>query len=258
MFMLGINQIKTFTVGVLVGLTILCSCSKDKIRGSVSGTINIYDPETPSIKTPIKGINVLLVNMNYVVDSLDYAHNEAAVVGNGTTDSDGKYLIVDIPIGNYAVVPIPDSIMYRFELENENDSVKFSIQKEMLDYTLDFKAPEMVGNDDVFQIRITIINRPGGGSISLVRPVFLFNIFPTYSPISMGDSFTTDADDMTLYFHQGIFTYLYVVANNLRVSTFDNAGYYLFSRWVVNDYFNTPKYSHWQINWSANTISRIE
>lgn len=236
----------------------MSSCSKDWNNGSASGTISIYDPEFPLVKTPIEGIKVFLIDIDFVVDSLDYSHNEAAIINQTITDSDGKYVIAGIRAGNYAVVPIPDSIMHRFELENEEDSVKFIIREESPDYSFDFSAAELNENIDIFQLDITIINRPNGGSISISRPVFLFNIFPTFDPVSIGGSFSSDADAISIDLHYGIFGHLYVVSNNFRIKAYDRSANYLFTRWVSNNYFDTPAYSHWQINWSAQTINKIE
>lgn len=256
--MVRINQLKPLMILIVAGITLVSSCTKELNSGLVRGTISIYDPEFPLDKTPIEGIKVFLVDTDFEVDSLDYSHNEAAIIDQAITDSDGKYLIAGIPVGNYAVVPIPDSIMYHFELEDEEDSVKFTIHEESFDYSLDFVAAEMKETDDVFQIKITIINRPNGGSISISRPVFLFNIFPTFSPVSIDGSFSSDADEITVNPHYGIFGYLYVVSNNFMIKAFDWSGYFLFNRWISNNYFDTPEYSYWQINWSAQTINRIE
>ena len=256
--MVRISQVKPFMIVIFAGIAMMSSCTKDWNNGSVSVIISIYDPEFPLVKTPIEGIKVFLVDTDFVVDSLDYSHNEAAIIDHVITDSNGKYLIAGIPVGNYAVMPIPDSIMYRFELENEEDSVKFTIREESFDYSFDFAAAELKGNDDVFQIHITIINRPNGGSISISRPIFLFNIFPTFNLVSIDGSFSSDADEITIDLHYGIFSYLYVVSNNFMIKAYDRSGYYLFTRWVSNNWFDTPEYAHWQINWSAQSINRIE
>lgn len=252
------RPIKPIVLGLLAGITLMNSCTKDLNMGSVGGTIRIYDPQAPQVKTPIKGIRVLLVDTDYVIDSLDYSHNEAAIIDETATDSDGKYSIAGIPEGNYALIPIPDSIMYRFELENEADSVKFTVGQDSYEHSLDFIAAEQTGNEDVFQIRISIINGPNGGSISISRPVFLFNIFPTYNPVSIAGSMSSGANEITINPHYGIFGQLYVVSNNFRIKAFDSAGYYRFTRWISNNYFETPEYSHWQIDWEAQTIKRIE
>jgi len=252
------KQVKLFMIIIFAGIIMMSSCKKDLIDRSVKGTISIYDPEFPLDKAPIEGIKVFLVDTDFVVDSIDYSHNEAAIIDEAVTNFEGEYLITDIPLGNYAIVPIPDSIMYRFELESEEGSEKFSVGEESQVHLRDFTAKEQKDIDDDFQIHISIINRPNGGSISITRPVFLFNIFPTYSSVSIDGSFSSEAEETTLDLHFGIFGYLYVVSNNFRVNAYDSSGYFLFTRWISNNYFNTPEYAHWQINWSAQTISRID
>jgi len=256
--MVKTTRITSYLVGLIAGIALFSSCDKDAINGSVSGTISIYDPESPTIKTPIEGIRVLVVDTDFVVDSLDYSHNEAAIIGEAITDSEGKYMIGVVYAGNYAVIPIPDSLMYRFEPENEENGVNFSISEEFFDYSFDFSAPELKKNDDVFHVHISIINRPAGGSISMSRPVFLFNIFPTYNPVSLNGSYTSDGDEISLDLHYGIFYSLYVTANHCRIKAYDPSGLYLFTRWLDNDFFNTPKSAHWQIDWSAMTVKRID
>lgn len=241
----------------LIALSIIMvSCTKDPTTGSVSGTISMYDPESPLNRTPLEGITVFLVDTDFVVDSLDYSHNEAAVVNEAVTGSDGKYLIENLPFGNYAVVPVPDSVMYRFEIENDTDSVRFSVTENSFEHAFDFTAADRKDDDDNFQIRVTIINRLGGGSITISRPIFLFNIFPTFHAQNLNGSMNFEGDDLTLNLHYGVFGYLYVVSNNFMIKAFDQSGYYLFTRWISNDYFNTPEYAHWQIDWAAQTIKR--
>lgn len=242
----------------LAGMMTLPSCSRDRVRGWVSGTIRIYHPDNPEESRPAEGIQVHLVDLDFVVDSTDYSRNEAAVIDQVTTNADGSYMMAGIPSGYYAVVPIPDTLMYRFELTDPADSVKFTVSEALFGYTKDFSAPDVLGEEDVFRIKISVINRPFGGSISVFRPVFLFNIFPTYYPIRLDGSFDSNADELTLDLHYGIFGYLYVVSNNFMVKAWDGSGHWLFTRWIANDYFNTPEYAHWEVDWAKQTISRIE
>ncbi len=242
----------------VLGMTIMSSCQKDPITGSVTGVVTVYDPSSPLVKTPLAGIKVYVINTDYKLDSADYANNEAAVVGSGVTASDGSYQIIDIDLGNYAVIPVPDLIMYRFEPDSDLDTVRFSIREGSLDHTVDFKGAISNSADDGFHIRVTIINRPSGGSITLYRPIFLFNIVPTFNvqKIDNVDKFT--GDDFTLDFHFGIFCALYAVSNNFKIYTHDLSNKYLFPCWIEYNYFNTPANSHWQIDWSAQTSKRIE
>lgn len=256
-----VMKIKTlypFLILMIIFMSFMTSCRKETITGSVSGVVTVYDPSSPLVKTPLEGINVYLVNTDFEIDSVDYANNAAAIVDYALTGSDGKYLITGIPEGNYAVVPIPDFTMYRFKPENDLDSVKFTISEQSLDHSVDFTAAVPIANDDVFQIHLNIINRPNGGSISIYRPFFLFNIIPTFCPVRIDNLLSSTADEMTIGLHFGIFESLYAVSNNLRIHAFDGSGKYLFIRWVDNDFFNTPANAHWQIDWTAQTITRIE
>ncbi len=146
-------------------------------------------------------------------------------------------MITEIPEGNYAIVAVTDSAMHRFALENPEDSVEFIISEEAFYHVFGFTAVEPPQDDSTFQILITNVNRLAGGTISITRPVFLFNIYPTFYPVSINGQISSESDQVIVNPHYGIFGYLYVVSNN---------------------YFNTPAHSHWQINWSAQTIEKIE
>jgi len=254
-------EIKTlypFVIVMIMGMSLITSCEKEHISGSVSGMVTVYDPSFPLVKTPLEGVKLFLVNTDFKLDSADYANNKAAVVDSALTGSDGKYLIAGIPEGNFAVIPIPDSIMYRFELENDLDSVKFTINEESFADSVDFTAAIPNANDDGFHIHLTFINRPNGGSVSIYRPVFLFNIMPTIRRIEIDNLLSFTADEMTMNVHFGIFGYLYVVSNNFVIKAFDRYDKPLHTYWITYDYFNTPAYSHWQIDWTAKSITRIE
>lgn len=242
---------------LLTGVFALNACTKDRVKGWVTGTVTIHDPEYPLDQMPIEGIKVLLVDLDYMIDSADYSHNEAAVIDETITSSDGRYLISGIPSGEYAVIPVPDAVMYQFTLANEGDTEKFTVSKESYDYLVDFTAPD-VSEDRKFTVEISIINRLGGGTITVSRPVFLYNIFPTYNAVKIGDSYNSLDEVVTIEAAYGGLGYLYVVSNNLQISAFDKSGYWLFTRWVANNYFNTPEFARWQIDWSKQTIERIE
>jgi len=250
------KAIYPFVILPVLGLLIMTSCEKEP-NGLVSGVVTVYDPSTPEVKTPLEGIKLYLINSDFRIDSIDYANNAGAIIDSAYTGSNGKYLIDGLPNGNYAIVPVPDSIMYHFELDNGSDSVKFLITEESFDHTIDFKTA-MPDSAAGYQIRLSIINRPYGGEVFLYRPVFLFNIIPSYNSVRIDNLLGSDADDMTLDLQFGIFGFLYVVSNNIRITAFDKFGNYLFTRWISNSYFNTPSVAHWQLDWTAQTITRIE
>jgi hypothetical protein len=49
-----------------------------------------------------------------------------------------------------------------------------------------------------------------------------------------------------------------VVSNHIKILGFDAYDNYLFTRWISNSYFNTPAYAHWQLDWTAQIVTRIE
>ncbi len=242
---------------MIMGISIVVSCKKEPI-GSVSGVVTDYDPSSPMVRTPLEGVKLFLVNTDFALDSADYANNTGAIVDSAVTSADGKYQMAGIPDGNWAVLPIPDTIMYRFEVENQGNSVRFNINKELFASTVDFKTAKPNTTDDGFHIRLTIINRSNGGTVAIYRPVFLFNIIPTIRRIKIGNQLSSAANDITLDQHFGIFCSLYAVSNNFVVKARDEFDKPQYTYWITNDYFNTPAYSHWQIDWPGKTIYRME
>jgi hypothetical protein len=237
---------------------ILNSCWEKPLTGSVKGVVYVTDPADQQIKTPRKGIRVYAVNSDYELDSSDYANNEAAVAGVDITDANGEYLIEEIPEGNYSVIPVPDSIMYRFRPDSDQDTLKFRITEGSVEHTVNFSAPGPGPADDGFHIRLTVINRPDGGLVTFYRPIFLYNIVPTFNPVDVDGYTRFNDNDLTLDLHFGIIHNLYVVGNNFKIHAMDLSGKWLFTTWLEYDYFNTPAWSHWQLDWSSQTVTRIQ
>lgn len=243
---------------IIPGLVLMTSCQEKPLTGSVSGEVSVYNPLTPMVKTPVDGIRVYVVNTDFDLDSADYANNEAAVVDMDVTGNDGQYLITDIPEGNYAVIPVPDSVMYHFQAGSDLDTLKFRISEESNEHSVDFKAAIPGPVEDQFHIRLTIINRPNGGLVTFYRPIFLYNIVPTFNPVEIDNSVRFSENVIALDLHFGIIGPLYVVGNNFRIHAMDLSGKNLFTCWIEYDYFNTPAHSQWQIDWTAQTITRIQ
>ncbi len=251
------KRVYSIIVLMMLGISILTSCKKEPI-GSVSGLVTVYDATSPLVKTPMEGVKLFLINTDFKLDSVDYANNVGAIVDSAVTGADGKYQIAGIPDGNWAVIPIPDTIMYRFELESALDSVRFNINKELFTSTVNFKAAKPNSTEDGFHVRLTIINRGLGGTVAFYRPVFLFNIVPTIRRVKINNQLSSTADDITLNLHFGIFCSFYAVSNNFVVKARDEFDKPQYTYWITYDYFNTPAYSHWQIDWPGKTIYRVD
>ena len=251
-------NISPFLILIIPGLVLMTSCREKPLTGSVSGVVSVYDPLIPLVKTPLDGIRVYVVNKDYELDSADYANNAAAVVGSDVTGAEGQYLITAIPEGNYAVIPVPDSVMYHFRPDSDLDTLMFRISEGSIDHSVDFTAAIPGPVEDGFHIRLTIINRPAGGLVTLYRPIFLYNIVPTFNPVEIDNSIRFSENEMTLNLHFGIIGPLYVVSNNFKIQAMDRSAKNLFACWIEYDYFNTPAHSQWQIDWTAQSITRIQ
>jgi len=46
---------------MILGISLMTSCKKDPITGSVSGVVTVYDPSSPLVKTSLEGIKLFLV-----------------------------------------------------------------------------------------------------------------------------------------------------------------------------------------------------
>lgn len=252
-----IKAIYPFVILPVLGFLMMTSCDKEPI-GLVSGLVTVYNPSTPEVKTPLEGIKLYLVNTDFSIDSVDYAINAGAIVDSAVTDSNGKYLIDGIPNGNYAVVPVPDSIMYQFALDYGLVSEKFSITDESFGHSVDYKAVKPGPDMGTYHIDLSIINRPYGGETFLYRQIFLYNIIPVYSLVKIGNLTSSSADEISLDLQLGVLGYFYVVSNHIKIVGFDKYDNYLFTRWISNSYFNTPSNAHWQLDWTAQIVTRIE
>ena len=74
---------------------------EDVKKGSVSGKVTMI-----VTGEPVAGVKLLLVDMNAKVDSLTPAENMKAFVDSAVTGADGRYVIGNIPPGEYGVAPV--------------------------------------------------------------------------------------------------------------------------------------------------------
>jgi hypothetical protein len=99
-------------------LIVLSGCKNNPVTpvsgsSTVSGTVMLNNPNT-NTNTPLTGIKLYLVNINFKVDTVNFANNQAAFVDSSVSDSNGKYTMSNLKAGNYAVVPSGRSGDYQF------------------------------------------------------------------------------------------------------------------------------------------------
>ena len=119
------------------------SCNKENIpsTGSVSGTTYLYDPSTPLVKTPAKGVKLYLLDHKIISDTVNNKNWRKAIADSVITGADGKYLLSEVALGDYTLMPFPDSNNYRFESADKNKATHFSLDSKTSDYSLDLISP---------------------------------------------------------------------------------------------------------------------
>jgi hypothetical protein len=166
------------SLAVLLGFAALTGCKKDPI-GSVSGTITVYNPLTPLVKTPLDSIKVYLVNMDFKADTVKPTNNRAALIDSANTDAAGKFSFTALPEGNYSVVPVPAKVLYRFLPDSPNGDPSFSVTTDGSATEINFTAPIPDSNNDESRFHITIkqINRPANAYLGFNRDIYI-TFFP--------------------------------------------------------------------------------
>ena len=131
--------------------------STEPTLGGVTGEI-ILKNELSGTNSPISGIKVYLIDKDFIVDTVNYENNKAAILDSAITDEKGVYTIGNIKNGNYAVTPIPGNGEYKFSHNTSSDSYLFSINEEKKNYSISFFStdPSMF---DAGKFTLNIINK---------------------------------------------------------------------------------------------------
>lgn len=108
---------------------------------------------------------VLLLNKDFHGDFENPSNNTGMLIASTTTDQMGKYVLQDIPEGNYGVIPFEDRTSQPFFVATDSDSNLISVSKEKRNFNVCFFAPvsALIGVEDSSQISIKVnsINFPG-------------------------------------------------------------------------------------------------
>ncbi|RJP66538.1 MAG: carboxypeptidase regulatory-like domain-containing protein [Ignavibacteriales bacterium] len=248
--------------------------SVEPVLGSVSGTV-VFTNDLYGNNSPIAGITVYLINNDFVVDSVIYKNNKAAIVDSAVTDSSGKYKIANIKSGSFSVIPVINPENNRLYLATGSDANSFSVNSEKQNYNVNFSVYS-TGNYDVSPITIRFINKniptlAGGWSsmIAVNRDKRMINIplyesntpdfYRVFDP-SQGESpldYTCSSgySDM-FYTYSNKFTFVFS-------ETTLNSGfnYTPFNAWnyVINfGYSSCPSLAVFQVDWATRSITRIQ
>ncbi len=166
-----------FSLALFMAFATFIGCKKDPI-GSVSGTLTVYDPSTPLVKTPVDSIKVYLINMDFKKDTVNPEKNRAALIDSIITDAAGKYSFTALPEGNYSVTPNFTIKHYWFVADNPDQDASFSITTDVMVHEINFTAPIPNSSNDEGRFHMTInsVNRPEGGYIKVMRQAWVLFI----------------------------------------------------------------------------------
>lgn len=172
-----------FRFCLLVSLAVISlnACKKDPI-GTISGTLTVYDPSTPLVKTPVDSIKMYLINMDFKMDTVNFEKNRAALIDSTYTDAAGKYTFTALPEGKYAIAAALTKQNYFFVPENADKDPYFSITAGVTDHEINFTAPIPDSNNDAEKFHMTInsVNRPASGYIIVKRQHWILWVIPIY------------------------------------------------------------------------------
>jgi hypothetical protein len=254
---------------LVIASTIITSCHKvDQIvTGSVSGTISLYDPSTPMVKIPAKGVKLCLIDHKIISDTVNNKDWRKAITDSVITGADGKYLLTKVVFGDYTLMPFPDSNNYRFESADKNKATHFTLDSRTSDYSLDLMAPLSGGiNGDLIWLTIglTINNGTGESFRYIIKRQTLQYIFvvpfiiPILTQIADKGPLSTDQFD-SIYEPFGSYYLVGVKTNNFLIDFYYFATDKLYySAWITwPDISNTPVSSQWEINLKNKTVKRL-
>jgi hypothetical protein len=242
-----------------VVFTLFCQCKEDdSITGTISGTITL---ETGSA---LSGFQLYLIDYDFEADTLNFENNRAAFIDSTVSDALGAYRFTNIPKGNYAVVPLPGELQYRFSYAPISDENPVSVGNEKQEYTLNFTAQDMSMFDaGQFTIRLNIKNAPEGINCYIRQNRALYIVFiPNYEPWG-SKSFklpeNSNVIDFTTYYgYTGIFV---TMSNNFHFEfnqlNSSIGGYDLLWEHYINlPLTGCPALNTYEVDWASQTVTQ--
>ncbi len=158
--MVRLGQI--FLFGIIIGGALLSSCQKEETGPStVVGTITSHNVNTPSITTPLEGIQVLLLDAQD--KSVSDIMRDEVTLDSVFTDANGQYRFDGLLPGSYAIMPVDTTRQHvSFDVAAETSSPYFEVTENSGSFNLDFSAPEPQAENsgEGFTIRIDYENVP--------------------------------------------------------------------------------------------------
>ena len=244
---------------IALTLTLLTSCKKEDIPviGSVSGMVTEQSGSLQVAGTPLEGIKMYLINLDFKPDLINYSNNLKAIVDSTVTGKDGKYAINAIPKGSYGLTPSAESGNLRFTLAAPSDSARFLVNDKGEQYKINFNAKAPDNGAYHFELYIHNKNKPAGGFVTIRRQAMFFTVIWAFSIVKSLTERNT-SENIHLQETWGYYAFLYMFTNNYLIDTYGSNSQYISSYWITwPDISSTPDASWWEIDWTAKTIIRL-
>lgn len=241
------------------------SCNKYELpqTGTISGNLSNYDPGTPLVKTPVKGIKLWLLNADFKFDTVTFAGNREALVDSTFSDANGNYRFANIHFGNYFVSPLPGTAGYRFESFPSGNTTPLFITESAPDKSLSFISPLPGAVNAEFGITLNVSRNENKFPSYFkwnrqVWAVFLPYFEPTVASDSTEQKFILDSIPVMVNksFEYGFFGFFFTRSNNFLLDFYNSADIKVDSYWITQDLGNTPSRSVWEIDLKGHSIKR--
>jgi len=258
---------KIFVFGILIGGAMLSSCQKEETGpATVEGTVTSHNVNTPSITTPLEGIQVLLLDAQD--RSVSDIVRDEVTLDSVFTDANGKYRFDGLLPGSYAVMPVDTTRQHvSFDVAAETSSPYFEVTGNAGSFNLDFSAPEPQAENsgEGFTIRIDYENVPGAAEykvqvLRLESWLYLPADYISVKTVNKTGGFATD-----FHFEPPWQTVLGTQYNDLEIDFvlyedswlgLSRFAYKTFSIEIPREGY--PSEMHFRLDWTANSLKRTD
>lgn len=137
------KNMKRYIYLMILGFILLISCQKEKIGNDLTivGSIMQLEVEFPEIMTPLAGQKVFLLNLEFTIDTTTGGYRESDVLDSAFTNTDGKYQFLQVPSGDYVVLPVDSSHQYNFDWSQSPDSIWILAESDQTEFEINFTTP---------------------------------------------------------------------------------------------------------------------